>query len=159
LLRAVAGMEDEPLQTALERLAEADILLVQGLPPPPTIVSSTRSFTRKPRPRDNIAGTTATEPELLAYHFTQAGLNKAAIEWLGEAGQRSLARSALVEFAQEPAPGFALPRRCGAAAASFCLYFCARGARQLFHSVQPPVGFMSAFLSAAYSDAELCKKL
>src|SRR5262249_50233156 len=33
LLRAVAGMEDVPLQTALERLAEADILLVQGLPP------------------------------------------------------------------------------------------------------------------------------
>jgi class 3 adenylate cyclase len=30
LLRAVAGMEDAPLQTALERLAEADILLVQG---------------------------------------------------------------------------------------------------------------------------------
>jgi predicted ATPase len=33
LLRAVTGMEDPPLQTALERLAEADILLVQGLPP------------------------------------------------------------------------------------------------------------------------------
>ena len=30
LLRAVAGMEDAPLQTALERLAEADILLVAG---------------------------------------------------------------------------------------------------------------------------------
>ena len=33
LLSAVAGLEDAPLQTALERLAEADILLVQGLPP------------------------------------------------------------------------------------------------------------------------------
>ena len=33
LLRAVAGMEDAPLQIALERLAEADILLVQGLLP------------------------------------------------------------------------------------------------------------------------------
>ena len=33
LLRTVTGMEDVPLQTALERLAEADILLVQGLPP------------------------------------------------------------------------------------------------------------------------------
>ena len=33
LLRAVAGMEDVALQAALERLAEADILLVQGLPP------------------------------------------------------------------------------------------------------------------------------
>ena len=33
LIRAVADMEDTVLQTALERLAEADILLVQGLPP------------------------------------------------------------------------------------------------------------------------------
>jgi predicted ATPase len=33
LLCAVAGMEDAQLQMALERLAEADILLVQGLPP------------------------------------------------------------------------------------------------------------------------------
>ena len=30
LLRALAGMEDAPLQMALERLAEADILLVEG---------------------------------------------------------------------------------------------------------------------------------
>jgi hypothetical protein len=29
----VAGIDDTPLQAALERLAEADILLVQGLPP------------------------------------------------------------------------------------------------------------------------------
>ena len=33
LLRDVTGMEDTPLQAALERLAEADIVLVQGLPP------------------------------------------------------------------------------------------------------------------------------
>ena len=33
LLRSVDEMQEAPLQTALERLAEADILLVQGLPP------------------------------------------------------------------------------------------------------------------------------
>ena len=33
LIRAVANMEDAALQAALERLAQADILLVQGLPP------------------------------------------------------------------------------------------------------------------------------
>ena len=33
LLRDVTGMEDTPLQAALERLAEADIVLVQGMPP------------------------------------------------------------------------------------------------------------------------------
>jgi hypothetical protein len=44
LLRAVAGMSDVALQAALERLAEADILLVQGLPRSRTIASNTRSF-------------------------------------------------------------------------------------------------------------------
>ena len=33
LIRAVADVDDTALQTTLERLAEADILLVQGLPP------------------------------------------------------------------------------------------------------------------------------
>jgi hypothetical protein len=33
LVRAVTAVEDAPLQAALERLAEADILLVQGVPP------------------------------------------------------------------------------------------------------------------------------
>ena len=33
LIRDVAGMEDAALQAALEKLAEADIVLVQGLPP------------------------------------------------------------------------------------------------------------------------------
>ena len=33
LLRAVAGVEDAALRMALERLAEADILPVQGVPP------------------------------------------------------------------------------------------------------------------------------
>src|SRR5262249_37330417 len=33
LLRTVVGTQDAPLQVALEQLAEADILLVQGLPP------------------------------------------------------------------------------------------------------------------------------
>jgi hypothetical protein len=33
LIRDVARVEDAPLQTALERLAVADLLLVQGVPP------------------------------------------------------------------------------------------------------------------------------
>src|SRR6185295_10603942 len=41
------------------------------------------------------------EPELLAHHFTRAGMTEAAIEWWGTAGQRSLARSALVEGVEQ----------------------------------------------------------
>ena len=50
--------------------------------------------------RDNAA-TAAAEPELLAHHFTQAGMTEAAIEWWGKAGQRSLESSALVESAEQ----------------------------------------------------------
>lgn len=42
LLLAVSGLKDRPLQAALERLAEADILLVQACHLTPTIVSSMR---------------------------------------------------------------------------------------------------------------------
>jgi predicted ATPase len=51
--------------------------------------------------RDKFAGTAAAEPELLAHHFTQAGMTETAIEWWGKAGQKSLERSALVEAAQQ----------------------------------------------------------
>ena len=33
VVRAVAGIDDAPLQAALDRLADADILLVHGVPP------------------------------------------------------------------------------------------------------------------------------
>jgi class 3 adenylate cyclase/tetratricopeptide (TPR) repeat protein len=119
LIRAVAKMEDEALQTALERLAEADILLVQGLPPDSeyrfkhaliqdaayeNLLKSRRQALHRRTGevlRDRFATTAAAEPELLAHHFTQAGLTEAAIEWWGTAGQRSLARHALVEAAEQ----------------------------------------------------------
>ena len=119
LMRAVAGMEDVVLQQALERLAEADILLVQGLPPESdyrfkhaliqdaayeNLLKSRRQVLHRRIAeilRDHFANTAATEPELLAHHFTQAGLTEVAIEWLGKAGQRSLERSALVEAAEQ----------------------------------------------------------
>jgi predicted ATPase len=51
--------------------------------------------------RDHVAGTVAAEPELLAHHFSQAGLTDAAIEWWGKAGQRSLKRSAALEAVEQ----------------------------------------------------------
>src|SRR5262249_52202330 len=115
LLRAVAGMEDASLQTALDRLADADILLVQGLPPHAdyrfkhallqesayeNLLKSRRQALHRrvgETLRNKFAGTAAAEPELLAHHFTQAGMTEAAIEWWGKAGQRSMEHSALIE--------------------------------------------------------------
>jgi predicted ATPase len=45
--------------------------------------------------RDNFTAVAATEPEVL--HFTQAGLDDAAIEWWGKAGDQALRRSAFKE--------------------------------------------------------------
>ena len=119
LLRALAGIEDAPLQAALERLAEADILLVQGLPPESDyrfkhgliqdaayenlLKSRRQGLHRRVAEilRDKFADSAAVEPELVAHHFTQAGLTEVAIEWWARAGQRSLERSALVEAAEQ----------------------------------------------------------
>lgn len=38
-----------------------------------------------------------TEPEVVAHHFTEAGLTEPAVEWWGKAGERALRRSAFVE--------------------------------------------------------------
>ena len=115
LLRDVAGMDDVPLQAALERLAEADIVLVQGLPPESdyrfkhaliqdaayeNLLKSRRQVLHRRVAeilRDRFAVTAAAEPEALAYHFTQAGLTDAAIEWWGKAGDQALRRSAFQE--------------------------------------------------------------
>jgi class 3 adenylate cyclase/predicted ATPase len=119
LLHAMAGMEDAALQASLERLAEADILLVQGLPPEADyrfkhalIADAAYEYLLKSRRqvlhrragealRDRFAATAEAEPELLAHHFTQAGLTEAAIEWWVKAGQKSLERSALVEAVEQ----------------------------------------------------------
>ena len=119
LLHAVAVIDDALLQTALERLAVADILLVQGLPPEAhyrfkhaliqdaayeNLLKSRRQvFHRRVAEllRDQLGDSASIEPELLAHHFTQAGLTEAAIQWWATAGQRSLERSALLEAVEQ----------------------------------------------------------
>ena len=119
LLRALADMEEAPLQSALERLADADVLLVQGLSPEAeyrfkhaliqdaayeNLLKSRRQVLHRRVAeilRDQFAARAAAEPELLAHHFTQAAMPEAAIEWWGKAGRRSLERSALVEAAEQ----------------------------------------------------------
>jgi class 3 adenylate cyclase/predicted ATPase len=115
LLRDVAGMEDAALQAALERLADADIVLVQGLPPESdyrfkhaliqdaayeNLLKSRRQVLHRRVAeilRDCFAATAAVEPEALAHHFTQAGMTDDAIEWWGKAGDQALRRSAFQE--------------------------------------------------------------
>jgi class 3 adenylate cyclase/predicted ATPase len=115
LIRTVAGTDESTLRTALERLAEADILLVQGEHTDSNyrfkhaliqdaayenLLKSRRQVLHRriaEALRENLTGTTTIEPELIAHHFAQAGLMEGAIEWWGKAGQWSLERSAFVE--------------------------------------------------------------
>src|SRR5215469_8296010 len=115
LLRTLAGMADTALETALEQLAEADILLVQGFPPDSdyrfkhaliqdaayeNLLKSRRQVLHRRVAeilRDRFPDVAAAEPEVLAHHFTQAGLTDAAIEWWGKAGEQALRRSAFQE--------------------------------------------------------------
>jgi predicted ATPase len=115
LLRAVAEMDDAALLSALDRLAEAHILLVRGVPPASeyhfrhaliqdaayeNLLKSRRRVLHRrvgEALRDDVVGTATLKPELLAHHFTKAGFTEAAIEWWGKAGQQSLERSALNE--------------------------------------------------------------
>jgi predicted ATPase/class 3 adenylate cyclase len=115
LLRALAEIEDTALQAALEQLAEADILLVQGVPPDSdyrfkhaliqdaayeNLLKSRRQVLHRRVAeilRDRVPDTAAAEPEVLAHHFMQAGLTAAAIEWWGKAGEQALRRSAFQE--------------------------------------------------------------
>src|SRR5262245_490690 len=119
LLNAVARRRDIELESALDRLIAAGLLFQQGLPPYATYLS------KHALGRDAAYGTLLREqrrvlhariaetlevqfpdiaesrPELLARHCTDAGqIEKAASLW-GKAGQRSLARSALVEAAEQ----------------------------------------------------------
>jgi predicted ATPase len=125
LLRAVAGMDNAPLQVALEKLADADIVLVQGLPPESdyrfkhaliqdaayeNLLKSRRHALHRrvaETLRDRFADSAAAEPEALAHHFTQAGMTDAAIEWWGKAGDQALRRSAF-----QGSPISARPSRC-----------------------------------------------
>jgi class 3 adenylate cyclase/predicted ATPase len=115
LLRAVAGMDDAPLQAALDKLAEADILLVEGLPPDAeyrfkhaliqdaayeNLLKSRRQALHRrvaETLRDQFPERADAEPEALAHHFTQAGLDESAIEYWGKAGDQALGRSAFQE--------------------------------------------------------------
>ena len=115
LLRAVAGM-DEPLQAALDRLADADILLVQGLPPDAdyrfkhaliqdaayeNLLKSRRQVLHR-RVARNLARPVCRQrpqPSRKFWRITsrRRALTDAAIEWWGKAGDQALRRSAFQE--------------------------------------------------------------
>jgi class 3 adenylate cyclase/predicted ATPase len=115
LLRAVASMDDAPLQRALAKLEESDLLHRRGVPPDATYVFKhaliqetayqTMLVSRRQHLHRRIADalverfakTSGTQPELVAHHYTEAGLADQAVDYWQRAGQRAVERSANLE--------------------------------------------------------------
>ena len=114
LLQSVAGLDEGALQSALERLTQADILFVEGDGPQAnyrfkhaliqdaayeSLLKSRRQALhhRAAELLRDQPERAAAEPEAVAHHFTQAGLDDLAIEWWGKAGDQALRRSAFQE--------------------------------------------------------------
>ena len=114
LLRDVAEADEPTLQASLDRLADADLLFVEGAPPQAnyrfkhaliqdaaydSLLKSRRQalHRRAAEVLRDQPERAAAEPEVIAHHFTEAGLDDQAIEWWGKAGDQALRRSAFQE--------------------------------------------------------------
>jgi tetratricopeptide (TPR) repeat protein len=115
LLRSVAGRDDLTLCAALTQLEGAELLSRHGTPPEAnysfkhalvqeaayeSLLKSRRQLLHRQIGdvlREKFPAIAETEPELLAYHFTEAGLSGIALEWWRRAGQQALKRSAYTE--------------------------------------------------------------
>ena len=115
LLRAVSPWDEATVQRGLHQLVEAEFLYQQGLPPQTTYVfkhaliqeAAYQSLLKSTRQQyhqriaqvlaEQFPETAETQPELLAYHYTEAGLSAQAIIYWQRAGQRANERSAHVE--------------------------------------------------------------
>ena len=115
LLVEVARRPEAETASALDRLVAAGLLFRQGVPPHATYLfkhalvqdAAYGTLLREPRRalhariaetlEGGFAEIAENQPEVLARHCNEAGLNEKAARFWGKAGQRSLERSALVE--------------------------------------------------------------
>jgi class 3 adenylate cyclase/predicted ATPase len=119
LLASVVRKSEAELGSALERLVQSGLVFRHGVPPHASYLfkhalvqeAAYSTLLREARRalHAHIAATLESQfaeiaerqPELLARHCTEAGLIEKAASLWGKAGQRSLARSALAEAAEQ----------------------------------------------------------
>jgi class 3 adenylate cyclase/predicted ATPase len=115
LLQAVSPVDEDILQRELRQLVEAELLYQRGLPPQATYTfkhaliqdAAYQSLLRSTRQgyhrhiadvlAEQFSETVETQPELLAHHYTEAGMNEQAVDYWHKAGQKAIERSANVE--------------------------------------------------------------
>ncbi len=115
LLAAVSPMHESDLKSALGKLARAELVFARGVPPTATyvfkhaLVQDAAYETLLKTKRQQLHGRIAkvlegrfsevmqTQPEILAHHYTQAGLTETAVTWWDKAGDEAIRRSANME--------------------------------------------------------------
>ncbi len=115
LLHAVSLLEEATLQHGLRQLVEAELIYQRGQPPQVTYLfkhaliqdTAYQSLLKSRRQQihrqiaqvleEKFSETKETQPELVAHHYTEAGLIEQAIPYWQQAGQRASQRSANVE--------------------------------------------------------------
>jgi class 3 adenylate cyclase/tetratricopeptide (TPR) repeat protein len=126
LISAVAGIHGDKLVAALTQLEEAELVFRRGTPPNAiyafkhALVQDTAygSLLKSRRQRlhqliaqticDRFPKQAETEPEVIAHHFTEAGLVESAVAWWGNAGRRAISRLANFEAVQSFTKGLEL---------------------------------------------------
>jgi predicted ATPase len=115
LLHAVSQLDEATLQRELKRLADAELVYQRGLPPQAHYIfkhaliqdAAYESLLRSTRQQYHhriaqvleaqFPETTEGQPELLARHYTEAGLTASAVAYWQQAGQQASDRSAHLE--------------------------------------------------------------
>jgi class 3 adenylate cyclase/predicted ATPase/energy-coupling factor transporter ATP-binding protein EcfA2 len=115
LLQAVSPLSQDRLQQGLRQLVEAELVYQSGLPPHARYLfkhalvqdMAYQSLLKSRRQQlhqqiahvleEKFAETTETQPELLAHHYTEAGLIAQAIPYWQRAGERAVQHSANIE--------------------------------------------------------------
>jgi class 3 adenylate cyclase/predicted ATPase len=128
LIEAVSPLDPAGLQQALAKLVDAELLYQRGQPPQARYIfkhaliqdAAYQSLLRSTRQRyhqqiaraieERLPETIETQPELLAHHYSEAGLTEQALPYWQEAGQRAVQRSANVEAISHLRRGLALLR-------------------------------------------------
>jgi predicted ATPase len=126
LLQAVSPWDEETVQRGLYQLVEAEFLYQLGLPPQATYrfkhaliqEEAYQSLLRSTRQQHHqriaqvlesqFPDTAQTQPELVAHHYTEAGLNGHAVPYWQRAGQRASDRSAYMDAIAHLTQGLAL---------------------------------------------------
>jgi class 3 adenylate cyclase/predicted ATPase len=126
LLQTVSQLDASTLHRELGRLVEAEIVYQRGVPPQATYTfkhaliqdAAYQSLLKSTRQQyhqriaqvleEQFPETVEAEPELLARHYTEAGLNEKAVPYWHQAGQNAIQRSAHVEAIAHLRQGLAL---------------------------------------------------